>query len=172
MTFKSGGRNIVDDKYLEFLGNLFLSAAKNKKQMEDLLKLSRQGFKGFEDMSLMFRKFYGLENIEKDAPEYMKNWRNATEEFQNTFKEYMTMMGVVPREDYIKLLEKYEELKKKVADHEETIHHLKLLLRDKSVEQGETVKVFQDLMTKQSEQFMEIMNSVGQYFQKEDPDKK
>jgi hypothetical protein len=162
----------VDDKYLEFLGNLFLSAAKNKKQMEDLLKLSRQGFKGFEEMSSMFRKFYGLENIEKDAPEYMKNWRNATEEFQNTFKEYMTIMGVVPREDYIKLVEKYEELKKKVADHEETIHHLKLLLRDKSVDQGETVKVFQDLMTKQSEQFMEIMNSVGQYFQKEDPDKK
>jgi hypothetical protein len=162
----------VDDKYLEFLGNLFLSAAKNKKQMEDFSKLSRQGFKGFEEMSAMFRKFYGLENIEKDAPEYIKNWRNATEEFQNTFKEYMTMIGVVPRGDYLKLVEKYEELKKKVVDQEETIRHLKLFLHDKNVDQGETVKVFQDLMTKQSEQFMEIMNAVGQYFQKEKPDKK
>jgi hypothetical protein len=162
----------VDDKYLEFLGNLFLNAAKNKKQMEDLLKLSHQGFKGFEEMAAMFRKFYGLENIEKDAPEYTNHWQNATEEFQNTFKEYMTIIGVVPREDYIKLVEKYEELKKRVVDQDETIRHLKLLLRDKSVDQGETVKVFQDLMTKQSEQFMEIMNSVGQYFQKEEPDKK
>ena len=162
----------MDDKYLEFLGNLFLSAAKNKKQMEDLLKLSRQGFKGFEEMAAMFRKFYGLENIEKDAPEYIKHWRNATEEFQNTFREYMAMMGVVPREDYIKLVEKYEELKKRVVDQDETIRHLKLLLRDKSVDQGETVKVFQDLMAKQSEQFMEIMSSVGQYFKKEEPDKK
>jgi hypothetical protein len=162
----------VDNNYLEFLGNLFLSAAKSKKQMEDIFKLSRQGFKGFEEMSSMFRKFYGLENIEKDAPEYIKTWQKATEEFQNTFREYMSMVGVVPKEDYISLVEKYEALKKKVADQEETIHHLQMLLSDKSVSQGETAKVFQDLMTKQSEQFMEMMNAVGQYFQKEEKDNK
>jgi hypothetical protein len=162
----------VDEKYLEFLGNLFLSAAKNQKQMEDFIKLSRQGFKGIEEMSAIFRKFYGLENIEKDAPEYIKTWRNATEEFQNTFREYLTMVGYVPKEDHLNLVEKYEKLKKKVADQDETIRHLKMLLRDKSVDQGETVKVFQDLVTKQGEQFMEMMNTVGQYFQKEEPDKK
>ena len=78
------------------------------------------------------------------------------------------MVGVVPKEDYISLVEKYEALKKKAADQDETIRHLQMLLRDKSVDQGETVKVFQDLVTKQSEQFMEVMNAVGQYFQKED----
>ncbi len=162
----------MDEKYLEFLGNLFLNAARNQKQMEDLFRLSRQGFKGFEEMAAMFRKFYGLENIEKDAPEYIKTWQSATEEFQNSFKEYLKMVGVVPKEDYMTLLEKYEELKKKVADQEETIRHLQILLRDKSVDQGETAKVFQDLMTKQSEQFMEMMNAIGQYFQKEDKEKK
>jgi hypothetical protein len=162
----------VDEKYLEFLGNLFLSAAKNQKQMDDLVKLSRQGFKGFEEMSAMFRKFYGLENIEKDTPEYITTWRNATEEFQKTIKECMTMVGGVPREDYINLVEKYEQLKKKVADQDETIRHLQMLLGDKSLDQGETVKVFQDLVKKQSEQFMEMMNTVGQYLQKEDPEKK
>ncbi len=162
----------MDDKYLEFLGNLFLSAAKSQKQMEDLFKLSRQGFKGFEEMSTMFRKFYGLENIEKDTPEYIRSWRNAGEEFQKAFREYLTMVGVVPKEDYISLVEKYEQLKKKVAGQDETIRHLQTLLRDKNVDQGETVKVFQDLVTKQSEQFMEMMNAVGQYFQKEDQNKK
>ena len=162
----------MDDKYLEFLGNLFLSAAKSQKQMEDLFKLSRQGFKGFEEMSTMFRKFYGLENIEKDTPEYIRSWRNAGEEFQKAFREYLTMVGVVPKEDYISLVEKYEQLKKKVAGQDETIRHLQTLLRDKNIDQGETVKVFQDLVTKQSEQFMEMMNAVGQYFQKEDQNKK
>ncbi len=162
----------MDDKYLEFLGNLFLSAAKSQKQMEDLFKLSRQGFKGFEEMSTMFRKFYGLENIEKDTPEYIRSWRNAGEEFQKAFREYLTMVGVVPKEDYISLVEKYEQLKKKVAGQDETIRHLQTLLRDKNIDQGETVKVFQDLVTKQSEQFMEMMNAVCQYFQKEDQNKK
>ena len=162
----------MDDKYLEFFGNLFLNAAKSQKQMKDLFKLSRQGFKGFEEISAMFRKFYGLDNIEKDAPEYIKNWHKASEEFQNRFKEYLALMGVVPKEDHISLVEKYEELKKKVADQDETIRHLQMLLHDKTADQGETAKVFQDLMTKQSEQFMEMMNAVGQYFHKESKDKK
>lgn len=162
----------MDDKYLEFLGNFFLSAAKSQKQMEDLFKLSRQGFKGFEEMAAVFRKFYGLENAGKEAPEYINTWKNACEEFQSRFREYLSIIGVVPKEDYISLVEKYEGLKKKVADQDETIHHLQMLLRDKTADQGETVKVFQDLMTKQSEQFMEMMNAVGQYFQKEEKVKK
>lgn len=161
----------MDDKYLEFFGNLFLSAAKSQKQMEDLFKLSRQGFKGFEEISAMFRKFYGLENIEKDAPEYIKAWHNAGVEFQKRYKEYLALIGVVPKEEYIGLVEKYEQLKKKVADQDETIRHLQMLLRDKASDQGQTEKVFQDLMTKQSEQFMEMMNAIGQYFQKEEKDK-
>lgn len=160
----------MDDKNLEFMGNFFLNAAKCRKQMEDFFKLSRQGFKGFEEMSAMFKKFYGLENLEKNAPDYSKAMQNAAEEFQNSLRQYLKMLGVVPKEDYISLVKKYEELKQRAADQEETIRHLQLLLGEKSADQGETVKVFQDLIEKQSEQFMEMMNAVGQYFQKDQND--
>ena len=161
----------MDEKYLEFLGNFFLSAAKAQKQMDDLMLMSKQGFKGFEDMSAMFRRFYGLDKMEKDAPEYMKTWEKASEEFQKSFKEYLNMMGVVPKEDYIALVKRYEELKKRVQDQEETIRHLQMLLSEKGADQGESMKVFQDLMKKQSEQFVEMMDSVGQYFKEDDKKK-
>ncbi len=157
----------MDDKNLEFMGNFFLNAAKCRKQMEDFLKLSRQGFKGFEEMSDMFKKFYGLENLEKSAPDYSKALQSAAEQFQNSLRQYLKLLGVVPKEDYISLIKKYEELKQRTADQEETIRHLQMLLGEKSADQGETVKVFQDLIEKQSEQFMEMMNTVGQYFQKD-----
>ena len=160
----------MDDKYLEFLGNLFLSASKSQKQMENFFKLSRQGFKGFDEMSTMFRKFYGLDSLEKDAPEYAGIWKNAAEEFQKSFRQYLNMLGVVPKEDHISLVKKYEELKKRVADQDETIRHLQMLLGEKNAGEGETVKVFQDLIKKQNEQFMEMMNAVGQYFQNQDKD--
>lgn len=163
----------MDDKYLEFLGNFFLSAAKGRKQMDELMSMSRKGFKGFEEMSSMFRKFYGLDKLEKGAPEYVQNWDKATAEFQKSLKEYLNIMGLVPREDHVELVGKYEKLKKKVADQEETIRHLQLLLRNKGSDQGETAKVFQDLMKKQSEHFVEMMDAVGGYFKKEcDEDKK
>jgi phage tail tape-measure protein len=158
----------LEEKYFEFLGNFFLSAAKAQKQMDDIMAMSKHGFKGFEEMSSMFRSFYGLDKMEKNAPEYMKTWENASEEFQKSFKEYLNILGVVPKEDYIALVKRYEDLKVRVRDQEETIRHLQMLLGEKGSDQGESVKVFQDLMKKQSEQFVEMMDSVGEYFKKND----
>jgi geranylgeranyl pyrophosphate synthase len=164
----------MDEKNLEILWRFFLNAAKGQKGLDDLMRMSRKGFKGFEEMASMFRKFYGLENLEKDAPEYMRAWEKASEEFQKSFREYLNIMGVIPKDDYLEIVRKYEDLKKKVADQEETIRHLQLLLGKKSIDQGETTKVFQDLMKKQSEQFMEMMDAVGGYFKegKNDSDDK
>ncbi len=158
----------MEEKYFEFLGNFFLSAAKARKQMDDLMAMSKHGFKGFEEMSSMFRRFYGLDKVEKNAPEYMKTWEQASEEFQKSFKEYLNILGVVPKEEYIALVKRYEDLKVRVRDQEETIRHLQMLLGEKGADQGESVKVFQDLMKKQSEQFVEMMDSVGEYFKKDD----
>jgi len=161
----------LEERYLEFLGNFFLSASKARKQMDDLMVMSKHGFKGFEEMSSMFRRFYGLDKMEKSAPEYMKTWENASREFQKSFKEYLQILGVVPKEDYIALVKRYEDLKVRVRDQEETIRHLQMLLGEKGADQGESVKVFQDLMKKQSEQFVEMMDSVGEYFKKDDSKK-
>jgi hypothetical protein len=165
-------RGHLDEKYLEFLGNFLLSAAKGRKQMDELMCMSRMGFKGFEEMASMFRKFYGLDKIEKGGPEYVQNWDKAAEEFRNSFKEYLDIMGVVPKKDYVELVGKYEELKKKVADQEETIRHLQILMKNKGADQGETARIFQDMMKKQGEQFVEIMDAVGGYFKKESDESK
>jgi hypothetical protein len=167
-------RSPLDEKYLEFLGRLFMNAAKSQKGLDEFMRMSRKGFKGFEEMASVFRKFYGLENMEKDAPEYMRAWEKAAEEFQRSFREYLNIMGVVSKEDYLEIVRKYEDLKKKVADQEETIRHLQQLLGKKGLDQGETARVFQDLMKKQSEQFMEMMDAVGGYFKegKKDTDDK
>jgi hypothetical protein len=38
----------------------------------------QQGFKGFDDLTEMFRKFYGLEQMERDTPVYMETWKKAS----------------------------------------------------------------------------------------------
>ena len=163
----------MDDKFLEFLGNFYLNAAKSRKHYNDLMKFTREGFSGFDELKAMFCKFYGLDQPEKDedSSDHLKAWNKAAEKFQESMKEYMKLMGMVPREDYVKLVKKYEELKKRVADQEETIRHLQMLLGEKNADQGETVRVFENLMEKQSKQFMEMMNTVGKYFQKEQDEK-
>ena len=77
-------------------------------------------------------------------------------------------MGMVPKNEHLELVKKYEELKEKVADQEETISHLRMLLEQRKAEsQDELVQGFQDLIDKQSKQFQQTMETFGSLFKKE-----
>ncbi|MGB2929805.1 MAG: hypothetical protein WBB70_12915 [Desulfobacterales bacterium] len=158
----------MDKHFLEFWGNFLINAAKGQKQMEDISKWMQQGFEGFDELTAMFRKFYGLEHIEKDTPAYMETWKKASENFQKSFKDYLRLMGVVSKDEHLALVKKYEELKEKVAAQEETINNLRMLLEEKKVEtQGELVQGFQEIIEKQSEQFQETMETFSKFFKKD-----
>jgi len=158
----------MDQHFLEFWGNFLINTAKEQKRMEDLFKWMQQGFKGFDELTAMFNKFYGLEQMERDTPVYMEAWKKASENFLKSFNDVMELMGMVPKDKHLALIKKYEELKEKVAAQEETINHLRLLLDTKKAEsQQELVQGFQDLIEKQSQQFQETMETFGSFFQKE-----
>ena len=158
----------MDKHFLEFWGNFLINAAKGQKQLQDMSKWMQQGFEGFDELTAMFKKFYGLEQMEKDTSAYMETWKKASEKFQESFKDYLRLMGVVPRDEHLALVKKYEELKEKVAAQEETIKHLRMLLEEKKVEtQGELVQGFQEIIEKQSEQFQETMETIGSFFKKD-----
>ena len=158
----------MDRHFLEFWGNFLINAAKGQKQLEGMSKWMEQGFEGFDELTTMFRKFYGLEDMEKNTPAYMETWKKASENFHKSYKDYLRMMGVVPKDEHLELVRKYEEIKKKVAAHEETIKHLRMLLEEKKAEtQGEFVKGFREILEKQSEQFQETMETLGSFFKKD-----
>jgi hypothetical protein len=158
----------VEKNFLEFWGNFLINTAKEQKRMEDLSKWVQQGFKGFDEFTAMFNKFYGLEQMEKDTPAYMDTWEKASENFLNSFKNYLNLMGMVSKDEHLTLIKKYEELKEKAAAQEKTIKHLRLLLEEKKTKsQEELVQGFHDLIEKQSNQFQKTMETFGSLFKKE-----
>jgi hypothetical protein len=155
----------VDKNFLEFWGNFLINTAKEQQRMEDLSKWMQQGFKGFDELTAMFNKFYGLEQMERDTPAYMETWKKASENFLQSFNDCIGLMGMVPKDKHLALIKKYEELKEKIAAQEETINHLRLLLEEKKTEsQKELVQGFQDLIEKQSKEFQETMETFGRFF--------
>jgi hypothetical protein len=156
----------MDKHFLEFWGNLFLHAAKGQKQVEEIVQWVDQGLKGFEGLTDMFHKSYGLDRLNKGTPEYGKAWREASDTFQNSLRDFLKLMGVVPRQEHLALVKKYEDLKKKAADQEETIKHLRMLLEKEGMDQGEAVKRFQDLVKEQTEQFQDLIKGFGRLFEK------
>ena len=155
----------MDKNFLEFWGNLLINTAKEQQRIEDLSKWIQQGLKGFDELTAMFNKFYGLEQMEKDAPAHAETWKAASENFLKSFNDYMDLIGMVPKDKHLALIKKYEELKEKVTAQEETINNLRLLLEGKKTEsQKELVQGFQDLIEKQSKEFQETMETFGRFF--------
>ena len=151
----------MDSQFLEFWGNYLLAAAKGQKQLEDLNQWIRQGFSGFEELSAMFKKFYGLEPPRKNDLDSTKAWQNAVDDFGNSFDAYLDLMGVVPKGKYRELEQKYAALKKLAAEQADTIKVLRKLLAEEGTYQGETAKIFQDLVNKQAEAFETLMQSIA-----------
>jgi hypothetical protein len=159
----------MDREFLEFWGNFMLNAAKSQKQLEDMKEWMKGGFSGFDEFTSLFQKIYGLNEVEKESPDYLKMWTGAQENFTKSFKDYLSLLGVVPRDEYLALVKKYEELKEKVASQEETIKHLRMLLSGvKPEEYQEITGTFEELAKKQGEQFQKLVDSFGQSLKKKD----
>lgn len=158
---------MVDRRFLEFWGNLLIDAARGQKHIENLTQWINQGLKGFDDLNGMFRSSYMKNGPAEESPDYLKAWENAAEDFQAALKDYLNLMGVVPKGDHLKLVKKYEDLKKKAADQEETIKHLRMLLDEKGTDRGEALTGFQDLIKKQTDQFQKLIQGFGQFPGKE-----
>ena len=151
----------MDSQFLEFWGNYLLAAAKGQQQLEDLNQWIRQGFSGFEELSTMFNKFYGLEPPAKEDSDSTKAWQDAADEFRDSFNAYLDLMGVVSKDKYCALEQKYAALQKTAAEQADTIKILRDLLAEEGTYQGETAKVFQDLVQKQAEAFETLMRRIA-----------
>jgi hypothetical protein len=70
----------------------------------------------------------------------------------------------VPKEEYMALIKRYEELKEKSAAQEETIGHLRMLLEEKGVDQGKVISEFEKMIADQGEQFRGLMKSFSEFY--------
>jgi hypothetical protein len=71
----------------------------------------------------------------------------------------------VSRKDYIDLSRENEDLKKRVAEQEEAISHLRMLLHEKVKEPDKSLQDFQALIDEQARHYQEFMKSIGKAFE-------
>jgi uncharacterized coiled-coil protein SlyX len=147
--------------FLEFWGKALLQAAKSQKQLEELATWFQRGFLGFQDFTQLFKTVYGLDELKEDNPDYLTLWKKAEEEFRDSFRDYLNLMGLVPREEYAALARRCKELEEKLAEQEETLKYLRLLAEEKGMGLEATTLEFQKLIKKQGEQFQKFIKGMG-----------
>ena len=155
----------MDTNFYEFWGQSFLNVAKGQRQMNEFNQWLRQGLSGSDSLSALFRQVYGLDKVEKDGDEYLKLYEKAMHSFQQSFREYLRLFDAVPREEHESLIKECEALKQKVSEQEQTIGQLRKILGEKGMESAEAVQDLQNILKKQTDQFQEMMGTMGQMFQ-------
>ena len=147
----------MDPKFLEFWGNALLGAARGEKQLDDITQWFSQGLKGTEELTRQFASLYGLTpGADEKSSASAADWQQAADSFRQSFRQFLDMLEVVPRSEHQALVEKYEALREKADQQQETIDHLEKLLAEK-VMGGEAASGFQELMQQQSRQFQDLM---------------
>ena len=147
----------MDRQFLEFWGNYLLSVAKGQKQLEDVTRWIHGGFSGVDELTALFKKYYGLEEQSQDVSESSAAWKKAAADFKNSFGESFSIMGWVSQDEYQALEEENQVLKQKVEAQEETISRLRDLLKNPGIDPGQALDVLQDLINKQNAEFQKLM---------------
>jgi len=106
----------MEEYFYEFWKNQLITVEKGQKQMQDMTKLILQGLSGFEEVPEMFGKFCSMDFWSKETCDYMRAWEMTTEDFQKFFKYYLDLMGLVPKDEYLELANKYNNMDESVAD--------------------------------------------------------
>ncbi len=167
----------MDAKYLEFWGNFLIAVAKNKEMADKFFNFAQTGkkdspnkamneaFKGFNELYELFRKIYGLDKLPSQTG-YEKISDKALQDFQKSFNEALLLFGFVSKERYFALVKKYEALKEKLKDRDETIEHLKMLLNERGGREKESgqQEAFQNIMETQGALFSEMVKELGKIF--------
>jgi hypothetical protein len=161
----------MDQNFFELWGQSFLNIAKGQRQMDEFNRWLSGGPGGSDSLPGLFRRIYGLESVEKGGDEYLKLYEKAMQSFQQSFRNYLRLLDVTPREEHESLMKECETLKQKVSEQEQTIGDLRKILGDRGLESAASVRDMQNVLKKQTDQFQEMMKTVGQAFQQQRPSK-
>ena len=170
----------MDKQLLEFWGQIFLAAAKNQKIFEDVMSSfapeghsdrqqspdMEQWLKIWTDGCRAWQSFlssmYGVDPYAReDSPSPGRGVQELSTLVTQNWKEMISLMGAVPRQDYDDLLQEKNALEKRLELQEERIQQLQEILQQKGLfDFQQMTDSFQDVLKNQSDQFQELMQAM------------
>lgn len=144
----------MDKHFLEFWGNLLLSAAQGQRQMDEFGRWLSQGMRGAGELTALFQRCYGLGRTGEES-----EWQKACSSFDSAYRAYLDALGCIPKSDYVALQTQLQELQQKTEKQEAALRRLRQELGESRMAHGDVVRGFQELIQVQSEQFRELTDS-------------
>lgn len=154
----------MDARFYKFWENLIRQAGSGQVGLDDLSAWTKQSADISGTLMEIFKKTYGLDHVPAGTPDYSDLFESAVKEFNQSLETFYAMLDVVSRKDYLDLEKKYKALKRKVADQEEVISHLKLLFKTHPPNVEEGARSLNNMLKSQNESFLKMMDSLAGFY--------
>ena len=155
----------MDRNFFELWGRLFLSIAQGQKQIEEMESLFRQGMEGYASIMKIWGDAYPYDPPQRDASDNKDLGEGAAQNYQASVRQLMSLWGMVPKDDYQVLQQKYDALEKRAAEQERQIAQLKTLLGERQESSFSAAKELQNLLNTQQTEFQTLMDGLGVFFE-------
>jgi oligoendopeptidase F len=156
--FFTKGKN-MDLQFLKFWGEALRQSTTMQTMGDEISRWMKGDIKETDELYAFFRKQYGLEQGTDAFQDYENQLKDLVGNFQKSFKELLPMFGMVPKSEYDQLLQKYEDLKKKVSGLEEALKELAKKLSGNRSGQLNAAGMLDEMVKVQTDQFQKIMNT-------------
>ncbi len=157
----------MDANYLESMGRGLIFMAQSGRNVEAFSRWLAGDLKSAPAMDTLFSQYFTSLPAKMPVPSDSATGVSApldpvaaTEAFRRAFTDFIKLCGVVSQQEHLELLKKYEKLKTRCREQEETITHLKALMNQSAGAGSQGVRLFENLIEQQTQQFEQFMQTV------------
>jgi hypothetical protein len=111
----------MDIDIYKLWGNQFADLSKGQKQIEEMTRWIMSGLWGFKDFSEELGKLYNMDFWPIGTRDYIKAWETTAEDFQKLYSYYMDLAGLVPKDEHLALIDKFNDMNETIIDQEKEI---------------------------------------------------
>ena|GEM_PF-2026748 len=146
----------MDEKMFRFWSDFFRQAAEGQARVDEIRHWMESGMRATGEIREWFQKWIEQTGFPGDAA--VKPMEEFMAEFNRAIQPFIINFGMVPKTVYLELEEKYNALKQRAAEQEETIRRLRRMVADKEIGGGaEEGDRFAELLAAQQQQFRQWM---------------
>ncbi|MBF0468281.1 MAG: hypothetical protein HQK61_05270 [Desulfamplus sp.] len=172
---KISDKHLMDRKFLEFWGNLFLNIAKGQEHMDQLSSImnmdsmNNMDFMNFNEMAKIFRQSYQLASEESSRPDRKPDEKDALkphesfEAFQKAFADSITLWGWIPKKDHDALKQSYDGLKieyETLQNENNDLRQKHDVLKQKADTQEEVISQLRDILNAKGMGHVELFQHI------------
>jgi len=152
----------MDLQFMKFWTDAIKQSAAVQTLSDEVSRWMKGEIKETDELYALFRKYYGLEQGSAVFADYETQLKEMAGNFQKSFKEFLSVMGVIPKSEYDLLHEQYEELKKKVMGLEKTLKDLEKQISGNAADQPKNAGALDEMIKAQTDQFQKIMTAFAE----------